>query len=495
MPGLLRSQPKIDEAELELARSRTAARLAEIFVVDAPSSEDLTHADAPTEAVEVDQAREEEQPLEIDAAVRTERRGGLPPAIVIELPPALVGVMAEPNTPSLDDQPEPDRADAVGVMVGQDPASPVGPGEESRIRADTYVLAQAFDIARVAVPIRAADASVGEEPRNAAVTQLVFDDGLDDGRQAGQVEGRPAAPRDVVSDIESPKPRKASRRTSEPRSPKGGQLHGARSRDASAPRATMAKTPRASSAFPASCPYCALLLQPPPESSRRCPRCRQRIIVKSVDGRAVYLTEAALLVFDSERRRSASSRRWTKERKRWLKLAIEAGAPPQRAARLAAAQLSEDAVEAARTLYMTTVERSFRVAKRDRRWDDASRIRREQAMALFRVAGSPLTPPEGIVELARDGVAAELRGLAEITRDAELVSAACCDSCKADDGRIYRITQELREPRRPHLGCPKGLCRCRWDLAARDQTTVRRYLRHRARTRQRNSSTESGSRG
>ncbi|HEY5435731.1 MAG TPA: hypothetical protein VIK13_10900, partial [Candidatus Limnocylindrales bacterium] len=131
-----------------------------------------------------------------------------------------------------------------------------------------------------------------------------------------------------------------------------------------------------------------MLLQPPPKASRGCPRCRHRIIVKRVDGRAVYLTEAAVLSFDAERRRTASSRRWTQERQRWLKLAAAAGAPAQPAARLAAAQLSEDVVEAARTLYMITVERSFRSAKRDRRWEDESQIRREQAMALFRLAGS-----------------------------------------------------------------------------------------------------------
>jgi hypothetical protein len=139
---------------------------------------------------------------------------------------------------------------------------------------------------------------------------------------------------------------------------------------------------------------------------------------------------------------------------------------------------------------MTTVERSFRSAKRDRRWEDASLIRRQQAMALFRLAGSPLTPPEGVVTLHQDGVAAELRGIAKIARDAELVSAACCDACKADDGRICRIVEELRAPRLPHQGCPKGLCRCRWDVAVRDQTKLHRYRRRRPRTDLRAGATE-----
>ena len=92
---------------------------------------------------------------------------------------------------------------------------------------------------------------------------------------------------------------------------------------------------------PAFCPYCALLLEPAPASSQRCVRCRQRIIVKHIDGRVVYLTEAAVPVFVAERRRIAASGRLTRERERWLRLAAAAGAPVQSQERLAAARLSE----------------------------------------------------------------------------------------------------------------------------------------------------------
>jgi hypothetical protein len=238
-----------------------------------------------------------------------------------------------------------------------------------------------------------------------------------------------------------------------------------------------------SAAVPAAfCPYCALLLTPPPVSSRRCARCRQRIIVKRVDGRAVYLTEAAVLVFENERRRIAATARLARERERWLRLAASAGAPAERISRLAAAPLADKVVETARTLYLGTVDRAFRAAKKDHDWGTASRLRREQATALYRLAGSPLPPPADLVAVFREGVAAELRGIAVISRDAEMVSATCCDVCRADDRRIFRIAHQLRVPRLPHEGCPKGLCRCGWDLAARDRTTMRRYLRRRPAT-------------
>ena len=298
-------------------------------------------------------------------------------------------------------------------------------------------------------------------------------------------DAEPAATSDAVSDP-APLSRAAeSRRAPRAKAPKAGQASGTPASRASARRPATVKPKLAAASAPAvtvACPYCALLLQPPPESSRRCSRCHQRIIVKRLDGRPVYLTEAAVLVFAAERWRIASSRRWNPERQRWLKLAAAAGAPAQRTAHLAAAQVSEEIVEASRTLYMTTVERSVRAARRDRRWEDASRIRREQATTLFRLAGSPSTPPESIVRLVREGAIAELRGIGEIAKDAELVSADCCDVCRTDDGLISRIAVELRVQRLPHAGCPKGLCRCRWDLAAGDRIALRRYQRHHTRT-------------
>ena len=489
MPGVLRPRRKVDEVELDGAR--TAARLAELFGGGAAtSSEDLSHTEAVTEAVEAGKPLVADQPPDTDAVRGAERRGGSRPAIVIELPADLVGVMAEPDEPSVDDQPEPDRADMVGVMAGRGPVSVIGPGNETRRNPDGYILARAFGIAPVVAPVRAADAPVRDEAGEARATQLTLDAVPVGLPRTGQATVEPAAARNVARGAESANRAQAAPRTAEPRPRKEGQLDGTRPRRAPAHRAAPAKAAPARSAVAASCPYCAVLIAPPPESSRGCPRCRHRIIVKRVDGRAVYLTEAAILFFDAERRRNANSRRWTRERQRWLSLAGAAGAPAERAARLAAAQVAEDVVEAARTLYLTTVDRSFRSAKRDHRWEDASRIRRDQAMALFRLAGSPLPPPEEIVKLQQDGMAADLRGIAEIAREAELVSAACCDVCQADNGRICRIAEELRAPRLPHQGCPKGLCRCRWDLAVRDQTTLRRYRRRRPRTNLRAGPTE-----
>jgi hypothetical protein len=210
------------------------------------------------------------------------------------------------------------------------------------------------------------------------------------------------------------------------------------------------------------CPNCGVALDPPPDHTRRCPRCRRPIVVRHVEGRAIYLTEAAVEIFELERQRELDAERWTRERHGWLRLAQRVGAPADRRRRLADAALTAASVKASKTLYLVSAERAVRAARRDKRWAEVAQIRRRQAAALHEEAGGTLPPPDEIVALYREGVAATLRNLALMSRDAELVGAGCCQACRADNERIFRIAEELRTPRLPHAGCPRGLCMCDW---------------------------------
>ena len=442
--GLWRPHAKIDEAEFESAKTRTAARLADLFGVAAPAATgDGPQAGPGDGAAEPGGSANADDTFESGMAVAPPETGGKRPPIVVEAGPGLVGVMAEP------DQAAPDL---VGVMAR--PGGSIAAAPPSDLVAPT-------DADSPSEPVAASDPVASSDP----VTPTDANSPSDPVVGAGRSRRRKAP----VDPTESGRARAGAQRT-HPRGTGAGR-----------PVSTRSTARRKAAPAPA-CPYCAVLLQPAPVSSQRCARCHQRIIVKRADGRTVYLTEAAVPVFQAERRRVASAGRLNRDRARWLKLAAAAGAPADRAARLSAAEVSDQVVEGCRALYLGTVEQSFRAARRERRWEDASRIRRAQALALYRVAGSPVPPPEGVVRLHRDGTAAELRAIAEIAREAELVGAACCDTCRAEDGRILRITAELRVHRLPHEGCPKGLCRCRWDLPAPYRTTVRRYLLRRART-------------
>ncbi len=230
----------------------------------------------------------------------------------------------------------------------------------------------------------------------------------------------------------------------------------------------------------AACPNCGAILDPPPTSSRLCPRCRRRIVVRHADGRAIYLTEAAVEVFESERQREIDEQTWERERRRWLQLANLVAVPAERRQRLAAAPLSAAAVQAARSLYLTAAERGVREARQEKRWEDLARIRGRQAAALFDESGHRPPVPDEILELYREGITATLRGLALHAREVELVGASCCPACRADNERIFKVADELRTPRLPHPGCPRGLCACDWWPTVRQAPKKGQRRRHKA---------------
>lgn len=194
----------------------------------------------------------------------------------------------------------------------------------------------------------------------------------------------------------------------------------------------------------------------------------------------MLLTKEALDVYESERKREANERNWTAERRRWLTLARSVAAPEKRAARIEAMPPSPDSVVHACELYLVWVDKAARAARRAKRWTELARIRRDQAAAQYRAAGSPVPPPENIVAIHREWSAAALRAASEIGVDAELVAGGCCSICSKDDGKAFRITAELRTPRLPHPGCPKGLCLCDWYPLPDSKTPGRRGRRRTA---------------
>jgi hypothetical protein len=210
------------------------------------------------------------------------------------------------------------------------------------------------------------------------------------------------------------------------------------------------------------CPSCAFWIAPPPPSSRLCPRCRERIVVRRSEGRTVYFTEAAVKVFEAERQRELNEQRWTVERREWLRLAKIAGATQARRQRLEDQYPSAEVVEGSKALYLGAVETAVRAARRQKHWTEVARLRREQAAALFAEAGSPVPPPDDIAALHKEAAVAQLRALAPSGTHAELVGAGCCKACRGDDGKAFKIVDELRAKRLPHAACPRGLCACEW---------------------------------
>jgi hypothetical protein len=228
---------------------------------------------------------------------------------------------------------------------------------------------------------------------------------------------------------------------------------------------------------PVACPSCGTLLDPPPARNRRCPACRHPIVVRRIGGRTVYLTEAAVAVFESERRRHLDEAAWRSARQGWLRLARKAGAPEERVSRIAGRPISAEAVAQARALCETTTTRAIRLAARARRWGTAADLGRDLAAECHRADGSPSPPDAAALDLHRHAMRALLKSAREMGTHAELVGSACCSACRADDGRVFAIAGELASFRLPHEACPRGLCGCEWWQAGTPARTPKRRRR------------------
>ena len=200
-----------------------------------------------------------------------------------------------------------------------------------------------------------------------------------------------AAPAPITRPASPPRPKTASTATKRPKT-----------------KASTVKWPAQ-----ASCPYCAQLLVPAPTTHKRCTRCKQRVIVRRVDDRVAFLTEAAVAVFEAERRRVAESRHWVGPRNHWIRLAEAADAPADRVAKVMDMLATPESTFAARSVYFAAVDRAVKTARAEHDWPLAVRLRRTQAVAVLKAAGSPRPLPDDVVELHRDAAAIELRGIQE----------------------------------------------------------------------------------
>ena len=166
-------------------------------------------------------------------------------------------------------------------------------------------------------------------------------------------------------------------------------------------------------------------------------------------------------MFEAERQREADMAAWTTQRAQWLRLAKGVGAPEDRRGRIAARPVSAESVADARALYLAAAAKDRKEAARMGAWDIAARIGREEAMALYREAGSPVPVPDEIAEIHANAMSALLRSLKGTGTHAEIVGGSCCAACRADDGRAFAIAEELRHPRLPHRWLPPWALRLR----------------------------------
>lgn len=198
------------------------------------------------------------------------------------------------------------------------------------------------------------------------------------------------------------------------------------------------------------CPYCAVVLDPPPLRKKRCTDCKQFIYVrKRPNGAERYLwREDQLPDLDAEGDLyevfQSSGLSFDDTMARYAK---QHGGRP------------EDILWAVR-------QEQFDVAWADKNWHALQLIQFQRAWQLYREGRDPV----GELTWEREF---ELREHAERGRTKVKVMADECASCQELDGAIFSITDALATPRLPVRDCTasrgsseRGWCQCRYSAVS-----------------------------
>ncbi len=208
---------------------------------------------------------------------------------------------------------------------------------------------------------------------------------------------------------------------------------------------------------PVACPHCGTVLDTPPKSSRKCPACRDKIVVRTrrSDGAKLYLTENDAKVYDGERKADAF-------RNKALRAAANIG-------------MDEKAFERKEKELLA---RSSGWSPGDVFWALAGEKAKEQALAGD-LHGLSMTYFHQALWLYDEGRPyARLKVESEKARAQSYANGGCqelqvsggagCDNCKPFDGRVYPVEEAVKEWPVPSEECTNGWCLCMWNPVVRD---------------------------
>lgn len=210
------------------------------------------------------------------------------------------------------------------------------------------------------------------------------------------------------------------------------------------------------------CPYCGIVLDPPPTRSRKCPECGDKIVVRTdrETGEKLYLTSEAVARFDAART-VASARKKAIRRIDWmglteadydskaLELAEKWGTPPSPG-----------------DVYWTLAnEQVHRLGDPRQSGYEMQQIYSGMAQHL-REEGRPHEHLQRQAHHARLAYErAKIEGFLQENDQmwpVQVLGNACCEACELLDGRTYTFEQALQEMPLPPEKCTRGWCNCSW---------------------------------
>ena len=191
----------------------------------------------------------------------------------------------------------------------------------------------------------------------------------------------------------------------------------------------------------AACPYCGVVLDPPPKANRKCPDCREQLVVRTQQGTKLVFTPDDAARFDAERERGYRER---EVRRRADGLGITDHDWQQTEQRL---QVKFGSKPSPGDTYWSLANRAVNNAASDGDWQQVSMIYRQMALHL-RSEG------RGFLHLLRECLRASIRSdLAQhqavygeaLTHFRVLGCRGDCDPCAPDTDAVYPVGQLMAD--------------------------------------------------
>ena len=202
---------------------------------------------------------------------------------------------------------------------------------------------------------------------------------------------------------------------------------------------------------PVACPYCGTVLDTPPKSSRKCPACRDKMVVRTrrSDGAKLYLTENDAKVFDAERKADAF-------RNKAIRAAADIGMDQTAFERTEKELLAKSPGYGPGDVFWALANKLLANQMRSGDWHGLSMTYFHQALWLHN-EGRPYArlKVEAQKALAQSYVA-------RLDRQELQIDARCCPNCNKFNGRIYPIERAINEWPVPVDECTNGWCLCTW---------------------------------
>ncbi len=200
----------------------------------------------------------------------------------------------------------------------------------------------------------------------------------------------------------------------------------------------------------AACPYCGVILDPPPQRNRKCPSCGEKIIVRTrrSDGAKLCLTEDDAKVFDAERKAEAF-------RNKAIRAAAGIGMDERDFERTEKELLAKSSGYSPGDVFWSLAGKQALNQMQSGDWHGLSMTYFQQALWLHD-EGRPYA------HLKVEAEKALAQSYVGRCQELEVLTNECCPNCDQFNGRKYPIQQAVNEWPVPVEDCTNGWCTCTW---------------------------------